>query len=405
MVLVAAPLAPQPLPAGVDRYLCYRAVLGAGSAPFTPVTHTLRDQFPPAIAYDLRRVVTLCNPAVVDGEGPVHPGTHQVGYRLRAPGGARPFAQSTHTVVDPLGTRALVLTRAEALLVPSTKVPGTGGAPPYAGGTTVDHYKCYRARGPGAPAPTTPIVADQFFPAGQRLRVRRPARLCTPVDKDGEDTSAPDHPGHLVCYRARLPVGASFPRTTVSTNDQIRPETLDVLRPVELCLPALKDPPPPATSTTATSVTTTSVTTTIPAACAETPAGPPLCWGTCPAETPICASTTNGCACVAGSTPCGSAGLPQCDGACPPDQACAISLDFRCTCEFQGLPCGLDYPVCSGLCQNAGDECVPISVPDGDGCICVPPGSTCHQTYPECGGTCPAGQTCMPNVPGLCLCQ
>jgi hypothetical protein len=48
---------------------------------------------------------------------------------------------------------------------------------------------------------------------------------------------------------------------------------------------------------------------------------------------------------------------------------------------------------------------VPVSTPDGDGCICVPAGSTCHQT-PACGGTCPAGQSCLQSgIPGLCLCS
>jgi hypothetical protein len=409
-ILAAAPTAAQSPPPDVDHYLCYRAVLASGSPAFTPLPRTLLDQLPPAITYDLRRVVTLCNPADKNAEGTVHPHVHQVGYRLRPRRGSPRFVKSTHATLDQLGARSLLLMRAESLLVPSTKVLGTGGAPPYAGGTAVDHYKCYRARSPGPfAAPTPPIVADQLFPGGQLFRLRRPTKLCTPVDKDGEDPSAPDHAGHLVCYRARLPMGTTFPRTVVSTNNQIRAETLELVRPVELCLPALKDPPPTttSTSTTSTSVTTTSVTSTTVVACTDptNPAGPPFCWGSCPEEAPICASTASGCACIAGTTPCGSTSLPQCDGVCPPDRACVISLDFGCTCEFQGFPCGLDYPVCSGICSNPEYECIPVSVPDGDGCLCVPPGSTCHQTYPACGGSCPEGQTCTSFVPGLCLCQ
>lgn len=403
-----SPLAAQ-APPNVDHYLCYKVRPGPGAAPFTPVSRTLLDQFPPAATFDLKRVATLCNPAGKNGVGATHPTVHQVGYRLRAQKGSPAFTQSAHTTVDQFATRTLLLKRPESLLVPSTKVLGAGGAPPYTGGTTVDHYKCYRARGQGAfTPPVPPTVADQFFTGGQLVRLRRPSKVCTPVDKDGEDPTAPGHDGHLVCYRLRLPAGAPFAPTTVSTNNQIRPEVVDALKPVELCLPALKDPVPSTTSTsvTSTSVTTTSVTSTTFPPCGGGGAPPPVCWGTCPPETPICASGPTGCGCVAGTTPCGSASFPECDGACGPDQACATSLTFGCTCEFQGLPCGLDYPTCSGICPNAGDDCVPVSTPDGNGCLCVPPGSTCWQTDPECGGTCPPGQTCGPGfIPGLCACQ
>jgi hypothetical protein len=411
-LLASVPPSSAQAPPNVDHYLCYKVRLAAGAPKFTPVSRTLLDQFPPIRTYDLRGVGTLCNPAGKNGVGMVHPTVHQVGYRIRPPKGApTAITPSTHMTVDQFATRTLLMTRPDVLLVPSNKALGSGGAPPYTGGTTVDHYKCYRARGQSAfTPPVSPTVTDQFFTGGQTFRVRRPSRVCTPVDKNGEDPTAPDHAGHLVCYRVQLPMGVSFPITTVSTNNQIRPEVIEVMKPVELCVPALKDPTPSTTSTsvTSTSVTTTSVTTTTAPPCGDpgNPAGPPFCWGTCPPATPICASGPTGCECVAGTTACGDAGLPQCDGACPPDQACAISLTFGCTCEFQGLPCGIDYPTCSGICPNAGDDCVPISTPDGDGCICVPPGSTCWQTYPECGGTCPPGQTCGPGgIPGLCSCQ
>jgi hypothetical protein len=399
------------VPPNVDHYLCYKVRLAPDAPQFTPVSRMLLDPFPPAKAYDLRRVVTVCNPVDKNGVSILHPTVHQVGYRIRRPKGSPgAVTPSTHTLVDQFASRTLLMTVPDTLLVPSTKTLGAGGSPPYAGGTTVDHYKCYRSRATSAfTAPVSPTLTDQFFIGGQLVRVRRPSHVCTPVDKNGEDPTAPGHAGHLVCYRVALPMGVSFPHTIVSTNNQIRPEVLEALKPVELCVPASRDPVPTTTSSsvTSTSVTTTSVTTTTFPPCGG-PGGtpPPVCWGTCPPETPICASTPTGCGCVAGATPCGSASFPECDGACGPDQACAVSLTFGCTCESQGLPCGLDYPTCSGLCPNAGDDCVPVSTPDGDGCICVPPGSTCWQTYPVCGGTCPPGQNCVSGpVPGLCNCQ
>ena len=398
-------------PPNVDHYLCYKTRLAPGAPTFTPVSRTLLDQFPPVKTYDLRRVVTLCNPVEKNGVAMLHPTVHQVGYRIRPPKGApTAVTPSTHMTVDQFATRTLLMMRPDTLFVPSNKALGAGGAPPYAGGTTVDHYKCYRARAQSTfTPPVSPIVTDQFLTGGQMVRVRRPSRVCTPVDKNGEDPTAPGHAGHLVCYRVKLPMEVSFPITTVSTNNQIRPEVLEVLKPTELCLPALKDPAPSTSSTsvTSTSVTTTSVTTTTFPPCGDPGGiGVPVCWGTCPPETPICASTPTGCACIAGTTPCASAGFPACDGACGPDEACATSLTFGCTCEFQGLPCGIDYPTCNGICANAGDDCVPVSTPDGNGCICVPPGSTCHLSpFPQCGGTCPVGQVCGPGfAPGLCAC-
>ena len=164
-------------------------------------------------------------------------------------------------------------------------------------------------------------------------------------------------------------------------------------------------PAEPTTSTNTTTPTTSTSTTTVAAApCGNDPPGAPLCWGTCPPATPICAVVSGACTCIAGTTPCGSASFPQCDGACPPDQACLPSLTLGCTCDFQGVPCAISgYPSCGGVCAG-GDDCVGVSTPDGDGCLCVPHGSTCWQTYPACGGTCPTG-TCGPSgIPGLCSC-
>src|SRR6185436_18855561 len=101
------------------------------------------------------------------------------------------------------------------------------------------------------------------------------------------------------------------------------------------CVPALVVAPGPTTtsststsfiiSTSTTGPTTTS-TSTLPPPCGDPTAPPaPLCWGECPASTPICAATVNGCECVAGSTPCASASFPQCDGACGAGEACVVS--------------------------------------------------------------------------------
>lgn len=397
LALGARTVPAQPLPTNVDHYLCYKASAVKGSAEFVPVDKALRDQFAPTTNFTLKKVVTLCNPADKNGEGIVHPEDHLVGYRIKAVKGTPRFVKRTHVTLDQFGSRTVQVLRPDSLLVPSSKALGSNGAPPY-GTPGVRHYACYRARVTAFAPPPVPVVGDQFRTVPYALK--KVTKLCAPVDKAGEDPGAPADPGHLVCYKVR---GPKFPRTAVSTDNQIRAERLQVTRPAELCVPALKDPQ-------ATTTTTTTTSTTIPLPCGDPQAPPaPLCWGTCPPETPICAVTPTGCQCVSGTTPCGSASFPACDGVCGPDEACVVSPTLGCTCQFQGLPCAVAYAftgACGGICPDPGDECVgPIFTPDGDGCVCVPPGSTCHLTCDPGGGNCPPGETCQGVIPGLCLCQ
>jgi hypothetical protein len=39
------------------------------------------------------------------------------------------------------------------------------------------------------------------------------------VNKNGEDPTAPQHAGHLLCYQAKLPKEAKFAAMTVSVNN------------------------------------------------------------------------------------------------------------------------------------------------------------------------------------------
>jgi hypothetical protein len=392
--------------------MCYRVRPTEGSAPFTPAQKSLQDAFPPARTYTLRKVAGLCNPASVAGGTVTDFLDHEVAYKLRPLKGSPPFERRTVQATDALGAHALEIRRPDALLVPSSKVLGSGGAPPY-GPPNVRHYLCYRARQDGFVPPPATTVLDQFRFTSYELR--KPTKLCTPVDKNDEDPSAPFDPTHLVCYRVH---GPKLARTPVSTNNQIRPETLDAVRPSELCLPAQVAPSGSTTTTSSTFIPITTSTvgpsttsTTFPVRPCGDPQSPPqpLCWGECPGATPICAATANGCECVPGSTQCGDASYPTCDGACGAGEACVVSLTLGCTCHFEGIPCSLAYALtgtCGGVCGE-GYTCVgPFFTSDGNGCACVPIGSTCHLT---CGadpgaGNCPPGQTCGSFIPGLCFC-
>jgi hypothetical protein len=412
---IVALLAADPALGQVDRYLCYSTSPSTGSSPFAPIQKSLQDAFPPITTYTLKKVAALCNPADVAGAGRLRPNDHEVGYGIRAIKGSPRFARRTVTALDQYGAHLLQIQRPDGLLVPSSKVLGSGGAPPY-GVPNIRHYKCYRARQADFVPPPTPGVVDQFRSAVYELR--KPVKLCTPVDKNGEDPQAPNDPTHLICYRVR---GPKIARTPVSIDNQIRAETLDVVRARELCVPAAIAGSSTTTSSMASSSTSIVITTTTsgpsttappPLPCGDPMSPPsPLCWGECPAVDPICAATVNGCECVAGSTPCGSATFPACDGACGAGEACVVSPTLGCTCQFQGIPCAAAYALtntCGGVCPQDYTCVGPFFTPDGNGCACVPIGSTCHLT---CGadpgaGNCPPGQTCSSFLPGgPCFCQ
>ena len=140
----------------------------------------------------------LCAPASKNGEGIVDPVQHLVGYEtLRSP-----FTRQTNqTIVNQFGSIAIDLTRRDVLMVPSAKSlvgPAAPLQPPL-----IDHFQCYRARRVGISRHSQDHVSveDQFETVA--IDLVRPYRLCVPVDKNGEDPTAPTDPGVLLCYRSK----------------------------------------------------------------------------------------------------------------------------------------------------------------------------------------------------------
>jgi hypothetical protein len=132
------------------------------------------------------------------------------------------------------------------LLVPTVKdltmPPPT--VPPF----IVDHFECYQvsvaAHTPKFVAVPNVTIEDQF--GAMTVLVRKPTALCKPVDKNGENPSAPTHVDELMCYQAKQlvpPDPAAFAKiASVYVDNQFGPETLDVKKPAELCVPALSTP-------------------------------------------------------------------------------------------------------------------------------------------------------------------
>jgi hypothetical protein len=226
--------------------MCYRARL-ATQQPRLPkgTTIGLEDQFDDApLTFDVKREVSICNPARRDGSPFVEETVHQEGYLIQAARGTPRFERSDHLAVDAFASQELTLLKPDSLLVPGNQEIGGGGALAYSG-TGVDHYKCYKARrAQGSPKfvpPAPPTVVDPFYPGGQTFLIKKVTKLCTPVRADG---GAIQHPAsHLVCYQVKLPSRVRFAEQTVSTNNpDFGTDVLTVSAVGELCMPAVKDP-------------------------------------------------------------------------------------------------------------------------------------------------------------------
>jgi len=82
------------------------------------------------------------------------------------------------------------------------------------------------------------MLEDQF--EAKEMTVTRPNRFCNPVDKNGEGIDDPT--AHMTCYR--LGGKLTFERRSVMVENQFGQQTLLVVRPRSLCVPAEKDDVP-----------------------------------------------------------------------------------------------------------------------------------------------------------------
>ena len=256
---------PSPGATSLDHFLCYKtkpATAPKGVAPFpafVPRSVTLADALGGPFAFDLKKPLALCAPANKldeDANAASRPG-HEEAYKAKRTKNAAKFDRKgeVHAITNQLHPNGLMVKLAaeDRLLVPTSKVLGTGGNQnPLPAG--LDHFKCYKiavAKAPhGQPSfpkfsPATDVkVEDQF--ETRFFDLKKPTRLCNPADKNGEDSGAPAHAGHLVCYRAKLtkttPKQDKAARTLVSTDNQLGPEVQQTVGVEELCVPSSLDP-------------------------------------------------------------------------------------------------------------------------------------------------------------------
>jgi hypothetical protein len=234
---------PEPL----DHFACYKAGTSKGTIAFAGIANppgvALVDQFG-AATVAVRKSLALCAPTDKLGEDPTAPAhtEHLKGYQIKGPKQALPTNIEVVDQFNPAGMR-VDAKKASHLLLPAAK--SLSATPPTPAAFETDHFECYKVvASKGAPkfvAVPGVTLQDQF--GALTVVVKKPRYLCNPVDKNGEDPTAPGHLAHLVCYQIKptsLPKFAK--RSGVFVNDQLGPETIDVKTPTELCVPALKNP-------------------------------------------------------------------------------------------------------------------------------------------------------------------
>jgi hypothetical protein len=249
-----------------DDFTCYAARNAAGTPKFAGRAGVvLTDSLRTATA-DVRKPRFLCAPTSLNGAtpgAPSHP-DHLEDYQIKTQ--PRFVKQTGVQVIDDFGTITLDLVKPSTLQVPTAKSQTAPPSEPAA--PAVDHFTCYQAKvSKGTPkfARRTATVTDQF--GTRTVELTKPRRLCFPVDKNGEEPSAPTHPDHLVCYQVKDRTGTRFaPVGPLYTANQFGNETLEARKPAELCVAGFRTGGPAPTPTPAATATPT-----------PTATPPPLC--------------------------------------------------------------------------------------------------------------------------------
>jgi hypothetical protein len=231
------------------------------------------------VVVDVPKPFSLCAPTDTDGSGIVDAATHLERYQVKPEKGAPMHIRRTGLgVANQLGTIFLDTVKPDSLMVPTAIDPAVSPPPPDPQQHQVDRYKCYAVKTtkgtPSFPKEVQVSTAgDPFTTLAKRYLVRKPTRLCTPVDTNGEGRRNPDH---LLCYQVKLTSGRCMDGAPVNagggctkegdcggtrgaTNlcvrqdkfatvpavraaNQFDAEELDVLKENEICLPSLRIP-------------------------------------------------------------------------------------------------------------------------------------------------------------------
>ena len=176
----------------------------------------------------IKRPKRICAPADKNGEDPTAP-TDPGHLTSYTLKQTSPFtAVRGVTVENQFGPLTVNLSKADRLLVPTAKkIGGTPDPLP----NPLNHYKCYRLS--HARFRQAGIGIETQFGA-LTIDIKKPLHLCLPVDKNGEGIVDPNT--SQLCYQVRGPRPASQP--TVNTDNQFGSDSFSFFGPRELCVPS-----------------------------------------------------------------------------------------------------------------------------------------------------------------------
>jgi hypothetical protein len=188
---------------------------------------------------DVKKGAVLCNPADVNGAGIQDEVDHLRGYGIALAKGQPAFPAGPAVVTNDFGTVSLATGKVDRLLIPAAKGIEGPVSPPDPPG--IDHFRCAKVKvAKGAPrfekVSGVPVV-DQFGDP-KLYDLKKPAHLCTPVNKNGEGILDPL--SLLLCYQAKQGRGQAKPvkHTGLHVAHQLALELVDALKVQELCVPS-----------------------------------------------------------------------------------------------------------------------------------------------------------------------
>ena len=194
----------------------------------------------------MKKPTYLCAPTSKLGEDPTAPAhpEHLVAYQIKPV--EKFLSRKNVLVTDQLHPGGLHVDAKKPahLLVPSVKAPG-GPTPPLPVAFVTDHFQCYTVgvtKGAEKFVPASGVTLEDQFGV-MTVDLGKPKLLCAPVDENGEDPTAPQHAGHLMCYQLKQVDAVKFEKAMgLFVDNQFGPSTLDAKKPALLCVPALVTP-------------------------------------------------------------------------------------------------------------------------------------------------------------------
>src|SRR6185436_11029837 len=120
-----------------------------------------------------------------------------------------------------------------------------------------DHFKCYRIA--NARLRRSGVAVTNQFETST-VDIRKPKRLCLPADKNGEGFTGPQT--SLMCYSIRRRFVSPPGEVLVDNQFGPHPDTFDLKRMTELCVPVVTAAQATATPTTSPSPTPAAATAT-----------------------------------------------------------------------------------------------------------------------------------------------